>query len=330
MNKISFTILLVLCFAISAFTQSPIITKGSTVVPKFTFKWSDFDSSWGGFLKLYLKIEQNSSGNLTINGNENWKAIPIFPAYDGSSEGLKDNLYRTEYPTSSIVAYKVSKIERKKEFTEVNLSKLNDRVVDLRLRFGNSIKDVDKAFNEVIFLGSEDEFKKSAYYQNMFDSILEKEISKLPKELAELPRSVKVSLLEEVNYQSIGIWTEIFKEKKYIVCSYADGTEYNTNRVNQAERIARTIQKYLPGIKRKGKLLLAANEIEGIELKVKIAYRNFVDESKTSYENLQFYVPMDSLKLFIEADITDQELVDKSIILLNDNRVRVNLSQFSN
>jgi hypothetical protein len=200
----------------------------------------------------------------------------------------------------------------------------------LRLRFGNSIKDVDKAFNEVIFLGSEDEFKKSAYYQNMFDSILEKEISKLPKELAELPRSVKVSLLEEVNYQSIGIWTEIFKEKKYIVCSYADGTEYNTNRVNQAERIARTIQKYLPGIKRKGKLLLAANEIEGIELKVKIAYRNFVDESKTSYENLQFYVPMDSLKLFIEADITDQELVDKSIILLNDNRVRVNLSQFSN
>ena len=164
----------------------------------------------------------------------------------------------------------------------------------------------------------------------MFNSILDKEITKLPKELAELPRDIKVSLLEDVNNQSIGIWTEIFKEKKYIVCSYADGTEYNTNRVNQAERIARTIQKYLPVVKRKGKLLLVAKEIEGVELKVKIAYRNFVSESQASYENLQFYVPMDSLKLFIEADITDQELIDRSIILLNDSRVRVNLSQFSN
>lgn len=330
MKKTTVTIVLVLCFTISAFTQTQGIAKGVSVVPKFTFKWSDFDSSWGGFLKLHLKIEQNSSGNLTINGNEDWKAIPIFPAYDGSSEGLKDNLYRTEYPTSSIVAYKISKIERKKEYTEINLSKLNDRVVDLRLQFGNSIKNIDKAFSEILFLGEVEEFKKSAYYQNMFDSNLEKEISKLPKELAELPRDVKVSLLEDVNYQSIGIWTETFKEKKYIVCSYADGTEYNTNRVNQAERIARTIQKYLPGIKRKGKLLLTAKEIEGVELKVKIAYRNFVDKSKTSYENLQFYVPMDSLKLFIDADITDQELIDKSIVLLNDNRVKINLSQFSN
>jgi hypothetical protein len=330
MKKTTITIILVLCFTISAFTQTQSISKDVTVVPKFTFKWSDFDSSWGGFLKLNVKIEQNSSGNLTLNGNENWKAIPVFPAYDGSSGGLKDNLYRTQYSTSSIVAYKISKIERKKELTEVNLSRLNDRVVDLKLQFGNSIKDVDKALNEVLFLGGVEEFKKSDYYQSMFDSILEKEINKLPKELAELPRNVKVSLLEEVNYQSIGIWIEIFKEKKYIVCSYADGTEYNTNRVNQAERIARTIQKYLPGIKRKGKLLLTAKEIEGVELKVKIAYRNFLDSSKTSYENLQIYVPMDSLKLFMDADITDQELIDKSILLMNESRVKVNLSQFSN
>lgn len=330
MNKISVTIVLVLCFAVSAFTQSPSIIKGSTVVPKFAFGWSDLDKSWRGFLKLKLRIEQNSSGNLTINGNENWRGIPFFPAYDGSVEGYLGSFYQDQYPTPSVVAYKIDKIEKNKNFTEVSLSKLSDRVVDLKLRFGDSIKDLDKAFSEVFFLGGVEEFKRSTFYKNLFDSILEKEINKLPKELAELPRGIKVSLLEEVNYQSSGIWTETFKEKKYIVCSYADGTEYNTNRVNQAERIARTIQKYLPGIKRKGKLLLAAKEIQGIELKVKIAYRNFVNESQSSYENLQFYVPMDSLKLFIDADITDQELIDKSIVLLNDNRVRVNLSQFSN
>lgn len=326
MNKISLTIVVVLCFAISAFTQTSSISKGSIVIPKFTFKWSDFDSSWGGFLKLNLKIEQDISGNLTLNGNENWKAIPLFPAYDGSSTGLKDNLYRTEYSTSSIITYKVSKIERKKGFAEVNLSKLNDRVVDVKLLFGNSVKDVDKALNEVLFLGEIEEFKKSDHYQN----VLVKETNKLPKELSELSQDAKVSLLEDVNYQSNAVWTEIFKEKKYVACSYSDGTEYNTNQINQAERITRTIQKYLPIVKRKGKLLLPAKEVEGVELKVKIFHRNFVNESKTTSEILQFYVPMDSLKSFIEADITDQELVDKSIILLNDSRVRANLSQFSN
>jgi hypothetical protein len=121
-----------------------------------------------------------------------------------------------------------------------------------------------------------------------------------------------------------------FKEKSYIVFSYTDDVKYNTNRVNQAERIAKTIQKYLPSVKRKWNHLSVVKEINGIELKVIISYSNFVDKSPTEYETLKFYVPLNELKLFIEADITDQELIEKSIVLLNDNRVKVNLSQFSN
>lgn len=316
MNKISFTILLVLCSAISAFTQSPSITKGSTVVPKFAFRWSDLDKSLRGFIKLRLKIEQNSSGNLTINGNENWRAIPLFPAYD---EGLNamgtDTFYRKIYTTSSIVAYKVSEIERKKEFTEVNLSKINDRLVDIKLQFGNSIKDVDKAFNEVTFLGGVEEFTNSEYYQNLYNPNLDREMGKLPKELSQ---------------QSSTTQSEVFKEKKYLLSSYLDTRAYNSNRVNQAERIARTIQEYFPVIKGKEESLLSLKEIDGLKLEVKIAFRDFVDKSsRTQYDELKFYVPKDVLKLFVDADITDQELVDKSIILLNDNRVRVNSSQFS-
>jgi hypothetical protein len=118
MKKIHTTLILVLCFAVSAFTQSPSITKGSTVVPKFAFRWSDLDKSLRG-LKLRLKIEQNSSGNLTINGNEDWRAIPVFPAYD-EGESLEWKEYRRIYTTSSIVAYKVSGIKREKDFTEIN------------------------------------------------------------------------------------------------------------------------------------------------------------------------------------------------------------------
>ncbi len=328
MNKISVTIVLVLCFAISAFTQSPSITKGSTVVPKFAFRWSDLDKSLRG-LKLHLKIEQNSSGNLIINGNEDWRAIPVFPAYDeGESIIWKD--YRRIYTTSSIVAYKVSAIERRKEFTEVNLSRINDRIVDIKLQFGNSIKDVEKAFSEVTFLGGVEEFINSEYYQNLYNPNLDRETGELPKELSEVSRNANPSTKEDANYQSSPIQTEIFKEKKYLVSSYLDKRAYNSNRVNQAERIARTVQEFFPVIKRKEELLLSLKEIDGIKLEVKIAFRDFVDKSSRSqYDELKFYVPKDSLKLFIDADITDQELVDKSIILLNDNRVRVNLSQFS-
>lgn len=326
MNKFRLTILLVLCVAATVSAQTPSISKGAIVVPKFAFSWNDLNQSWRGFLKLNLKIEQDDSSNLTVNGSKDWKAVPLFPAYEGNSESLEGALYSSQYSSSSIAAYKIDKIERKKEFAEVGLSKLNDRLVDLKLQFGSSVKDIDKALNELFFLGGAEEFKKSAYYQ----SILEGETAKLPKELIELPQDVKISLLEDVNYQSKAIGTEKFKEKNYFVNSYIDGTEYNTNRVNQAERIARTIQKYIPVVKRKGKQLLVAKGIEGIEIKVKMFYRDFVKESRPSSEVLQFYVPMDSLKLFIDADISDQELLDKSIILLNDSRVRVNLSQFSN
>lgn len=297
MKKITVTIVLVLCFAISTFTQTPSITKGSTVVPKFTFRWSDLDKSLRG-LKLHLKIEQNSSGNLTINENEDWRAIPVFPAYD-EGESLMWKEYRRIYATSSIVAYKVTNIERKKEFIEVNLSKINDRV--------------DKAFGEVTFLGGVEGFLKSEYYQNLYNPNLDKETGVLPKELSELSNQ-----------------TEIFKEKKYLISSYLDKRAFNSNRVNQAERTARTVQEYFPIIKKKQELLLSLKEIDGIKLEVKIAFRDFADKSSRSqYDELKFYIPKDVLKLFIDADITDQELVDKSIILLNDNRVRVNLSQFS-
>lgn len=324
MNKVIVVMLFVVCFGVSVFAQTPAISKDSTVVPKFTFKWSDFESSWRLPLKLNLKIEQNSSGNLSINGNENWKVFPLFPAYDGSSKDW-DTTYRDEYPTPSIVAYKVSKIEKKKDLTEVNLSKLNDRIVDLKLIVGNSVKDIDKALSEVLFVGGVEEFKKSDYYQNALD----KETSNLPKEVSDLTRDTKILLLEDFNYRTDAMRIEIFKEKKYFLYFYVSGVIYNTNRVNSAERTALTIQKYLPIIKTKIKFFYAAKEIDGFELKVKIAFRDFVNESQSSYENLQVYFPMDSLKLFIDADITDQELLDKSIILLNDSRVRVNLSQFS-
>jgi hypothetical protein len=213
MNKFTQTFLLIICCAISTVAQSFEIKKDSIIVPMFTFKWSDLDASWRGFLKLRLDIEQNDSGKLIINSKENWKGISIFPAYDGSNKGLSDDLYGSYYSTPQIVAYKVDKIDRKKEFTEVSLSKLNDRLVDVKLKFGSSVKDVNKALNEILFLGNIEEYRKSDFYQNIVKSNLEIELGKLPKELSELPKTSKVSLLEDVNYNASAIWSEVLKKR---------------------------------------------------------------------------------------------------------------------
>jgi hypothetical protein len=323
-----------LLFSFNAYTQSPSgtvsISKGMAVVPKFTLKWADFDSSWSGFLKTQLIVEQNASGKITINNDENWEGIPYFPAFDRTKDGLKTLTYKMEYSRPSIVSYKIDSIDKKKEFTEVKLSKLNDRIVDIKIRFGSSIKDFDKSFQDVFFVGAIEDFGKSDYF-------VETVMPKLLKGKAEnMSRNEKLELLKNIEYDVNAL--RMFKTKLYLASSYKDpkGTEYNSNLVNETERVVRTIQKYLPEIKKRAKLAATIREIEGVKIETTIRSKVFGakpfsgQDIYPTFDSFEFYVPMDALNQFIEAEITDQELVDKSIVLLNESRIKVVLSQFSN
>lgn len=324
MNKITVIVGLVLCLSFSALAQQ----KGATLVPKFALKWTDLDSSWRGFLKGELKIEQNGSGNLSINGAEDWKTIPFFPAFTGSGEGLKSTLYRSEYSRPSIVAYKIDNIERKKEFTEVKLSKLNDRVVDLRLRFGNSITDVGNALQALFFVGNLEEFGKSEYFINQ---VMPKMLIGTKSE--NLSQEEKLLLMKGIGYDVNSL--KVFKQKLYLRAEFKDTIEFNSNLVNEVERAARTIRKYFPEMKKMAKVAASFKEFEGVEIETTLRYRNFsaklFDRNSTpDFDSFEFYVPIEILRSFAEAEITDQELVDKSFVILNGSRIRLNLSQFSN
>ena len=70
--------------------------------------------------------------------------------------------------------------------------------------------------------------------------------------------------------------------------------------------------------------------LKGIKVFAKIGYRSFLEPSySTKYDELELYTPLEELRSFDDADITSQELIDKSIVLISGNRVRVSLTQFS-
>jgi hypothetical protein len=327
MNKISMTIVLFLCFAVSAFTQTPIISKGTTVVPKFALKWSDFKTKFG-VLKGEIPVDKKGDGKLEVNNDVNWEAFPLFPGFDGNPDGLYSRVQKRDYSRPSVVSYKIDGIERKKDITEIKLSKSNDRIVDLKIIFSSIGTDFEKSFQEVFFIGSLDEYGKSEYFSNIvLTRLLE------GTKLENASRESKVELMKNIGNDVNAL--KVYKQKLYLGSTFLDTVEYNSNNVNESERVVRTIQKSLSEIKKKFKVAAAINGIDGIKIESTLRFRNFlaksiVDDTFADYDSFEFYVSIDALKLFDEAEITDQELIDKSVVLLNGNRIRVNLSQFSN
>jgi hypothetical protein len=320
MKKINVVIVLVLCFAISAFTQTPSVSKGITVVPKFAMKWSDFKTKLG-VRKVEILVGKNSDGKTLVNGDVDWEVFPLFPSFDGTSDGLYTNVRKRDYSRPSVVSYKIDGIEQKKDITEVKLSKLNDKLVDLKLLFSFVGADFEKSFKEIFFIGNLDDFSRSEYFSNVVFSQFLK-----GTRLENASKDSKAELLKSIGYDCNAL--KVYKQKLFLSLTFIDDFEYNSNLVNETERVARTIRKSLSEIKLKFKQANAVNGIDGLKAEATLKFRNFINETFADYESFEFYVPMDALKLFVEADITDQELIDKSIVLLNGNRVRVNLSQF--
>ncbi len=67
----------------------------------------------------------------------------------------------------------------------------------------------------------------------------------------------------------------------------------------------------------------------GVKIGEKILYRDFVSETAVKTDNLQLYAPLQAIKQFSAADITNQQFVDQCIVVVNDNRVQVLLSSGS-
>jgi hypothetical protein len=309
MNRLLRSALICAFFCIQAFVvcsqssaQSLTITKGTTVVPKFNSQVIQTKFNvWTGIKNIVL-IEQNGNSQITLNGSEDWRGVPLMSEFQ------------------------FNKMERKKEYAEIKLK--NDRA-ELKLRFGNSVKDLEKAFQEIAFVGTISAFEKSDYFKKEVVDVLFPKVFR--GSLSKLDSNTQMELMRSVGYDIDAIGNTDYKDEQYLAIRVPVGIEYNTLRVNQAERTSQVVeQKILAQLRAMYKKIGKLKGLKGFKVSAKVGYRNFLERfSATQYDDLEIYAPLEEIAKFDDADITSQELIDKSVVLINGNRVRVSLTQFS-
>ena len=295
------------------YSQSPSrtsnIVKGTTVVLKFnsqniTTKFS----VWSG-IENNVQIEQNGDGEITLNGSHSWRGIPL------------------------MVELEIETITRKKEYVEVILkgypgTDWREYRHQLKLRFGGSVKDIERAFEEVVFVGAARAFEKSDYFKKeVIDAYFPKVFRGA---LSNLDTNTKLDLMRAAGYSTEAIVE--FKRELYLSIRVVTDIEYNTLKLNQAERTSQVVeQKVLFQLRALYKKIGKVEGLKGIKVTTKIGYRSFLESADaTKFDELELYAPLEEIAKFDDADITNQELIDKSVVLINGNRVSVSLTQFSN
>jgi hypothetical protein len=65
-----------------------------------------------------------------------------------------------------------------------------------------------------------------------------------------------------------------------------------------------------------------------VKAAAKIPFKSFVDEYVSpEIDSLEIYAPLSLIRKFSESEITSQQLIDGSVVLVNSNRIQLSLSQ---
>jgi hypothetical protein len=282
------------------------LSKGTTVTLKIPSNVLSFEkmSIWSGKYSFTVDVEQGSEG-YTVGGYSNWieKGWP-----------------------SQLVLY-VNKAERKKEYVQVELDDVNGN--HIKLRFMPSVRDIDAAMGALAHSGSLTNFQASDYYQK---EVVDRFLPLIFKgSLAEIPREMQMQMIKGANYDLKAIDSEVYKGRVFIVVRAVGTDVYNTIQLNQPARTARAIEKdVLPGMKAAYNGLGQVSGLDGLKIELKVGYKNFVSEQylTPSYDDVYIYVTKDVLKKFAEDEITSQQFVNESVVLVNGTRVDVSMTQF--
>ncbi len=278
------------------------IPKGKFVVLKIPSRMVGFErvSTWSGDVSYGAIIEQSEKNGIIIGGLSDWR-----------SGG---------WPLMRQLT--LEKVSREKNYT---LVELRHPLFNVKLRFDNTIRDLNASFREIAFLGLLSEFEASDYYQK---EVIGKVLPKVfDGHLAAIPTERKLNLLKELKYIDSSIRPEKYKGNDYLSIDVGGDTEvYNTIRVDQSHRIGDSLnQRVLSYFKRIARIIKFHPQIDGIKISILIPYKNFVTEaySQPSYDKIEIYSPMDVIQQFADDELTNQEFVAESVLLVNGNRMAI-------
>lgn len=143
-----------------------------------------------------------------------------------------------------------------------------------------------------------------------------------------LSDSVKVQLTEFVarTMKAEHLSVETVRARPYLTALIPSWVLYNDFRMNQADRTVDDVSTRLVGMLRSwGELLPESTPFYGIALETFIAHKSFLRADPAASDRLQIFVSTASARQFAALELTAQQLLDRSIVLLNGNRIDVAL-----
>lgn len=299
-KRIAFSTISALCLSAYANAQC-LPKKGDKItlkIPSAVFGVGKA-SRWNG--KTTLKADvTGAGGKIAVNGKTDWQNVG--------------------WPL--MLTLKVQKLSQSK-----NGAELEAQVPDsfptkaFALRFDAAAANVDA----VVFCGTAEEFEKSEYYSkevaDRFSHVLSEKL-----QLPELTRDQTIGFAKLSDYQIDSISVNEYKGQRYATFVLDSSHEYNSIQLGQAARAARVIQdSFLVELKLGYYGLKDIRNLNGIRIDMDIPYRDFVSEYVSHHDSLTLYTAFEDLKKFAEADNASQELIDRSTVLINTNRVKVSL-----
>lgn len=293
--------LFILILAGFAFGQ---IGKGDSVVPKFPQNLATFDKLKVWSLRYQYKLNVAKAANgYALNGSTDWA--------------------ETEFPYMNEFIIRELDLSKKKPTRVLLIAE----GAQIEIFVPNDL-DLQNVLSSILFKGKLSDFWGSDYMVNTEKVILPRIFK---DKLAVIPFEKQQGLIRQALYSTDAYSHETFKEKDYLAVSFKDGFVYNTIQVNQAERASRLTQTAITKLKDIQKRVGKLDGFHGIKLVTDIQSRDFLKEkySKPHIEKYEIYVTYEILQKFLEAEITNQELIDGSIILVDGGRVKVDVTSFS-
>jgi hypothetical protein len=217
------------------------------------------------------------------------------------------------------------KSSQEKKYTEIEF---RGSSAYAKLRFAADTPNVDAALQQLVFLGSAESFESSAEFKALTEKLLPITFSGV---LAEIPRDKQFQLLKDMGFNDDEMSVAEFNGKQYIAFSATyPPAEFNSLQINQAARVATVLKALvLPAFDKVAPVITDANGIYGIKIRARIFYRDFHSKrnQRPHVEVLEIFAPYDLVEKLFNLEITNQKLVDGSIVLVNGHRIEVDLSK---
>jgi len=127
--------------------------------------------------------------------------------------------------------------------------------------------------------------------------------------------------------------TDVLQERRYLRLRAPEPAyTYNNNQTSVAERQAGTINEVaFPLLKQLGGVAPSYPTSLGFVVVIAVKSKDMAGQyawlNSTAHDELRIYVPAAVAGAFARAEITNQDLVDKSVVLFKGNRIKVDLTK---